>query len=107
VAIKKPIRFLGNSYDDLCGFPKEVRRIAGAELLRVQIGSMPTDFEPMPSVGKGAYEIRVRREGAWRVMYVAKFETAIYVLHAFQKKTQQTAKEDIDLAAKRYRAIGG
>jgi len=79
----------------------------GAELLRVQLGVMPTDFKPMPSVGKGVYEIRVRLDGAWRVLYVAKYDVAIYVLHVFQKKTQQTAKDDIDLAAMRYRTIGG
>jgi phage-related protein len=107
VAAKKPLQFLGNSYGALCEFPKEVRRMMGGELLLVQLGSMPTDFKPMPSVGKGAYEIRVRRDGAWRVIYVAKFEAAVYVLHAFQKTTQQTAREDIDLATKRYRMIGG
>jgi len=53
VAKKKPVEFLGNSYNDLCDFPKEIRRLLGAELLLVQIGSMPTDFKPMPQVGKG------------------------------------------------------
>lgn len=56
---------------------------------------------------KGVYEIRVRLAGAWRVMYVAKIADAVYVLHAFQKKTQKTAKSDIELAAKRYKLIGG
>ena len=60
----------------------------------------------MPSVGKGAYEIRVNLDGAWRMIYVAKSGSAVYVLHAFEKKTQQTAKSDIDLAKKRYRMIG-
>ena len=107
MAKKKPVEFLGNSYNDLCDFPKEIRRLLGGELLLVQIGSMPTDFKPMPEVGKGVYEIRVHRDGAWRLMYVAKFEAAVYVLHAFQKKTQRTAKEDITVAMKRYRTIGG
>ena len=63
----------------------------------------------MPSVGAGAYEIRYRDRvnGAYRVVYVAKFADAIYVLHAFQKKTQKTAKPDIDLAASRYRKLIG
>jgi len=62
----------------------------------------------MPDVGAGAYEIRYRdrANGAFRVMYVAKFVNAIYVLHAFQKKTRKTAKYDIDLAVKRYKMIG-
>lgn len=62
----------------------------------------------MSIVGAGAYEIRVRdASGAYRAIYVAKFDAAVYVLHAFQKKTQQTAKADIELARFRYRLIGG
>jgi len=68
---------------------------------------MPKDFKPMPVIGKGVYEIRVSLHGAWRLIYVAKFADAIYVLHAFQKKTQQTAKADVELAKRRYRTIGG
>jgi phage-related protein len=60
----------------------------------------------MPGVGAGAYELRIHVQGEWRVVYVAKFKNAVYVLHAFQKKTQKTRKEDIDLAARRYRQIG-
>jgi len=76
--------------------------------MRVQFGGEPTNFKPMPTVGAGAYEIRVRDEsGAYRAIYVAKFEAAVYVLHAFQKKSQQTAKMDVELAKIRYRMIGG
>lgn len=58
----------------------------------------------MPTVGSGACEIRVREEsGAYRVIYVARFEDAVYVLHAFQKKSQKTARLDLDLAKQRYR----
>ena len=103
----KSLRFVGSSIDDLKGFPAEARRVAGFELHAVQCGLMPSDFKPMLNVGAGAYEIRVRVMGEWRVIYVAKFDDAVYVLHAFQKKTQRTRKEDIDLAAKRYRQIGG
>jgi phage-related protein len=102
----KPLRFVGSSRIDLQSFPKEVRHALGEDLRRVQEGGMPLDFKAMPTVGKGVYEIRVRLEGAWRVMYVAKRADAVYVLHSFQKKTQQTAMEDIDLARKRYRIIG-
>lgn len=101
----KPLVFLGSSQDDLCEFPPSVRHALGVELMHVQFGAMPTDFKPMSAVGSGAYEIRVRIEGAWRAIYVAKFEAAVYVLHAFQKKTQQTSKEDIELARKRYQQI--
>ncbi len=51
----------------------------------------------MPTVGPGVREIRIRAGGAYRVFYVAKFEEVIYVLHAFQKKTQKTVKQDIEI----------
>ena len=80
----------------------------GMELMRVQFGGEPADFKPMSTVGAGAYELRVREaSGAYRAIYVAKFAEAIYVLHAFQKKTQKTGKADLDLAARRYKLIGG
>ncbi len=70
----------------------------------LQVGRDPSDWKPMSEVGAGANEIRVRDEtGAFRVIYVAKFGDAIYVLHAFQKKSQKTARADIELAGRRYR----
>ena len=103
----KGLVFLGSSQDDLRAMPAGVRHALGIELMRVQFGGDPTDFKPMSGVGPGAYEIRVRdATGAFRVIYVAKFVDAIYVLHAFQKKTQKTAKGDLELAATRYRLIG-
>jgi len=102
----KPILFIGSSRDDLREFPAEVRKAFGAELLRVQNGLMPVDFKPMRDVGKGAYEIRVHLNGAWRVIYVAKFANAIYVLHAFEKKTQKASQKDLELAKRRYKLIG-
>jgi phage-related protein len=103
----KKLRFIGSSLDDLRDFPADARREAGFELDAVQRGLMPSDFKPMLDVGAGAYEIRIHVLGEWRVIYVAKFDDAVYVLHAFQKKTQKTRKEDIELAARRYRQIGG
>lgn len=104
----KSLEFLGSSRDDLCAMPDSVRHDIGLELMRVQFGSEPTNFKSMHTVGAGAYEIRVRDvSGAYRAIYVAKFEHAVYVLHAFQKKTQQTAKMDIELARARYKMIGG
>jgi phage-related protein len=104
----KPLEFLGSSRDDLAAMPADVRHDIGVELMRVQFGGQPTNFKPMSTVGAGAHEIRVRdASGAHRAIYVAKFEAAVYVLHAFQKKTQKTAKADIELAKVRYRMIGG
>lgn len=88
-------------------FPETARRRAGYELFMVQLGREPANFKPMPRVGPGAYEIRVRDDaGAFRVIYVAKLEDAVYVLHAFQKKTRRTSQADIDLASARYKSIG-
>lgn len=102
----KTLRFAGSSLDDLKNFPIEARRAIGFELYAVQCGLMPSDFKPMLSVGSGAYEIRVHVLGEWRVIYIAKLHNAVYVLHAFQKKTQKTKREDIELAARRYKQIG-
>ncbi len=88
-------------------FPEAARRRAGYELFMIQAGREPADFKPLPRVGPGAYELRVRDEaGAFRVIYVAKFEEAVYVLHAFQKKTRKTSQADLELAAARYKSIG-
>jgi len=102
----KPLEFRADSLDDLRAFSASARQQAGYQLERVQRGLPPTDFKPMPAIGAGAYEIRVRdAAGAFRVMYVAKFDEAVYVLHAFQKKTQKTARTEIELAARRYRDL--
>jgi phage-related protein len=101
----KVMKFIGSSQEDLVNFPRDARRECGRELDRVQRGLMPTDFKPMLSVGKGAYEIRVHVLGEWRVLYVARRGDAVYVLHAFQKKSPKTAKPDIDLAIRRYKQM--
>lgn len=102
----KPIEFRGSALDDLRDFPASAKREAGYQLDQVQHGGEPDDWKPMPTVGQGVQEIRIRDEaGAFRVIYVAKFADAIYVLHCFQKKTEKTSKPDLDLAAKRYREL--
>ncbi len=99
----KAAYFVGTARRDLARFPESACRRAGHELFMVQVGREPADFKPIPSVGPGAYELRVRDEaGAFRVIYVAKFTQAVYILHAFQKKTRATTKADVDLAARRY-----
>jgi phage-related protein len=99
------LKFVGSSQEDLINFPRDARRECGRELDRVQRGLMPTDFKPMLNVGKGAYEIRVHVLGEWRVLYVARHGDAVYVLHAFQKKSPKTAKQDVDLAIRRYKQM--
>ena len=74
-----------------------------SELDKAQRDEQPTDFKPIPTIGKGVEELRVRDEsGAYRVIYTARLPDAIYVLHALQKKTQVTAKRDLELAKTRY-----
>ena len=102
----KSLEFMGSSLDDLREFPAEARRAAGFELGFVQRGLDPTGWKPMSGVGAGVREIRLHVLGEWRVLYVAKFAEVVYVLHAFQKKTQKTRREDIELARTRYRQIG-
>jgi len=97
--------FLGSSRDNLRKFPEDARRACGIELLQVQYGLDPSDWKPMPSIG-GVREIRVREGGAFRVVFLAIRPEGVYVLHCFQKKTQQTAQSDIDLAKARFKQIG-
>jgi phage-related protein len=102
----KPVVFLGRSLDDLRAFPEQARHDAGFQLERVQRGLDPDDWKPMQSVGPGAKEIRVRdASGGFRVIYVAAFAEAVYVLHAFAKKTQRTTQRDIDLAQRRLKEL--
>jgi phage-related protein len=102
---EKEIRWVGSSYDDLLAFPKAPRKEAGFQLGKVQAGLEPTDWKPFDEVGSGTREVRISdAKGIFRVMYVAKFEDAIYVLHCFQKKSQATSKQDKEIAAARYRA---
>ncbi|MBU1692082.1 MAG: type II toxin-antitoxin system RelE/ParE family toxin [Gammaproteobacteria bacterium] len=99
----KPVRFLGDSLKCLRDFPEDTRQDAGYQLDKVQRGEQPDDFKPMPAIGKGVEELRVRDDsGAYRVVYTARLAAAVYVLHAFQKKTQATSKHDIEIAKARY-----
>jgi phage-related protein len=106
MAVMKPLEFVGSSLDDLREFPAEARRAAGFELGFVQRGLDSSDWKPLSAVGAGVREIRIHILGEWRVLYVAKFTEVVYVLHAFQKKTQKIRREDIELARMRYRQIG-
>jgi phage-related protein len=101
----KQVRWLANSREQIRDFPDEARREAGYQLERVQAGKDPADWKPMPSVGLGVNEIRVRDGGAFRVIYIAKFPEAVYVLHAFQKKARKTPKADVELARRRFREL--
>ena len=102
---EKDLLWRGSSYKDLLSFPDEPRRDAGYQLGFVQLGFEPSDWKSMNSIGQGVKEIRIHVEGEFRVIYIAKYEEAIYILHAFQKKTQKTPKRDIDIAKTRFREL--
>lgn len=101
----KDVVFIDNSLDELRRFPIAARREAGYQIDRVQSGADPADWKPIKTIGVGVQEIRIHEQGEHRVVYIAKFSEAVYVLHAFPKKTSQTAKKNIDLARKRYQAL--
>jgi phage-related protein len=103
---EKELRWVSSSYRDLLAFPRDARRTAGFELGKVQAGLEPQDWKPLDVIGAGAREIRIRDvNGIFRVIYVAKFEEAVYVLHCFQKKTQATSTHDKAIAEARYRSV--
>lgn len=102
----KSVAFIGNSLDALRTFPDAVRQEAGFQIDRLQRGLEPDDWKPMKTVGSGVREIRLRAaSGAYRVIYAVQFGDAVYILHAFVKKTQTTAKRDLELTALRFRQL--
>ena len=102
----KPVRFLGDSLQCLRDFPVDARQDAGYQLDKVQRGLQPDDFKPMPTIGRGVEEIRIRDDsGIYRVIYTARLAGAVLVLHAFEKKTQRTSQRDIEIAKARFREM--
>src|SRR5215213_5833192 len=106
---EKPLRWVGASRKEVEDLPRSAREFVDDELDSLRHGEMPLDWKPMPSVGPGACEMRVRtHEGGTvhhRVIYVAKFSEAVYVLHVFQKTSRKTAPQHAELARVRYRAL--
>lgn len=97
--------FLGTSQADIADVPKEVRHTAGKRIQTLQFGGTPANWKPMPSVGPGVGELRISTHREHRVFFVARFHEAISILHAFEKKSQSTARRDIELGRARYQAI--
>ena len=101
----KSVVWLGDCLARLRGFAVDAMHDLGYQLERVQDGDEPKDWKPMPSIGVGVSELRVQAGGAFRLIYVARFPEAVYVLHVFQKKSRKTAKLDIELARRRLRTL--
>jgi len=102
---EKPLIWLGDSRDTIRASPDDVRQRAGFQLWRVQRGLEPNDWKPIPSVGLGVQEIRIHTGTEHRVLYVARFSEAVYVLHVFEKRTRRTPQDDLDLARQRLRLL--
>lgn len=101
----KPVEWVGDSRKTVRSFAADARAQAGRELFRLQAGADPLDWRPMRAIGPGACEIRIHAGSEHRLIYVAKYAEAIYVLHAFTKKSQATRLQDIRMAKERYRAM--
>ncbi|WP_348760835.1 type II toxin-antitoxin system RelE/ParE family toxin [uncultured Salinisphaera sp.] len=102
----KSAAFVGRALDEIRSFPEPARQDAGYQLHRVQHGLDPSDWKPLTGVGKGVREIRIwQDDGTYRVIYVASINSAVYVLHAFQKKDDKTRQANIDVARRRYKAL--
>lgn len=99
------LKFAGNALAEIRKFPESARRDTGYQLSQVQLGFDPTDWRSMSSIGTGVREIRIHKDGEFRVIYISRFHDVVYVLHAFQKKSQKTLKKDIDLAKARLKLI--
>ena len=102
----RPVAWSGSAFDDLLCFPDEIRKMAGYQLHRLQAGLEAADWRPMPEIGRGVAEVRLRSgSGAYRIIYLARFEHAVYVLHCFVKKTQRTSEHDKRIAKARLQAV--
>ena len=101
----KPVRWLGSSRSAMRRAPDEVKIDGGYELYRLQLGQEPIDWKPMATVGPGTAEIRIHGPAPYRVLYVARFEEAVYVLHVFEKKRGKTSALDLETGRARYREL--
>lgn len=101
----KSVFWLGRSRDIVKVFAKVARAEIGYQIYRIQQGLMPTDYKPMPHIGKGAFEICLHRPHEHRIIYVTKLKERIYILHAFEKKTQKTSRKDLEIARKNYQDL--
>lgn len=102
---EKSVVWRGSSLRDVRGFSPPGRRAVGRQVRRLQEGKEPTDWKPLSTVGTGVIEIRLHADGEYRVIVAARFAEAIYVLHAFVKKSRKTPIPDLTLARRRFREL--
>ncbi|MDE0048335.1 MAG: type II toxin-antitoxin system RelE/ParE family toxin [Rhodospirillales bacterium] len=104
----KPVEWVGSSKADLKRFPDPVQHSMGFAIYRAQLGRQHRDAKPLKGFGSGVVEVVARHDGdTFRAVYTVRFETAVYVLHAFQKKARRgiaTPQRELDLVRRRLRA---
>ena len=105
---EKPLHWVGSSKSDFLGFPDKVVDDVGYALGAVQLGGHPASAKIWKGLGPGVFEIvEDHRSGTYRAVYTVRFRKAVYVLHAFQKKSPsgiRTVRLDVDMVAKRLKA---
>ena len=102
---RKNIFWVGSSMRAFQAIPERARLRFSYDLERVQDGSHPSSWRPMSTVGAGVVEMRVSADGAFRLLYVAKYPEGIYVLHVFLKKSRKTSMLDHEVARARLKAV--
>ncbi|MDA1000509.1 MAG: type II toxin-antitoxin system RelE/ParE family toxin [bacterium] len=104
----KPVEWVGSSKEDLRGFPAEVQDHVGFALYQAQVGLKHRDAKPLKGLGSGVLEVVSRHDGGtYRAVYTVRFNAAVYVLHAFQKKAKRgisTPKQEMETVRRRLRA---
>jgi len=103
----RKVTFIGRSLKNIRNFPVAAKRQAGYQLDRLQRGLNPTDWKPIPSIGKGVKEIRILERDQYRVIYLVASDQGVIVLHAFSKKSRKTRKSDISIARQALRDLLG
>lgn len=97
---------MGDTLRQIRGLPTGVKSDIGFQIDKLQDGELPNDFKPMSGIGPGVEEIRIwDRSGTYRVIYTARRPEAVYVLHVFQKTSEQTSQHDLDVAKHRFAQI--
>ncbi len=100
------IAWEGDSLDILREFPDDVRKDLGFALDLLQQGRLPANSKPMTSIGSGVFELKEADERAWyRVIYLAKIEDTVYVLHSFEKQSAKTSRNDLETAEIRLKRV--
>jgi len=101
----KKVIFEGDSLEVISNFSKIAKRRTGYEIDRVQRGLEPENWKPFSIIGKGVREIRVQVGQQYRIIYLAKFDEKVHVLHAFEKKSQKTSQSQVNTAKNRYKLV--